>query len=359
VGDARFTPDETKAAFEAHRFRAERRQRRLLRVGVEALVFAVLVAVTWVERSTVSQSIRVGMRAEWRWLLIAGVCELVSMMAFARTQRIVLLAAGVHASIPSMAATALAGNAISVTLPLVGPGAGSVFSYGRFRRVADDPAPAGWALLISGLISNLVWVVLIAIGAVVSGNPAATFSGLVGGVAVLVAAIVAILALHRSRSRKVVVRLAARLVGFSQRFRGRPLGEPDDVAEKALEILSAYRMRPREWVQTVRLSFVNWLAGVGCLMASILAVGAGVPWTKVILIYCAGAAAGSFNLTPGGLGVTEDVLTAGLVASGLKPPAALGSALVFRLVSFWLVTLVGWIIYSELRSKARRGPPAS
>jgi hypothetical protein len=253
-----------------------------------------------------------------------------------------------------MAATALAGNAISLSLPLVGPGAGIVFSYGRFRQVADDPAPAGWALLISGLISNLVWVLLIAIGATVSGNPAATFSGLLGGAGIVVATIIGLLALHRLRSRRLIVRLGVRLVRISQRLRGRPVGDPEDVAQHALDTLSVFRMRPREWIQTVLLSFVNWLASVGCLVASILAVGASVPWTKVILVYCAGAAASSFNLTPGGLGVTEAVLTTGFVASGLRPAEALGSVLVFRLVSFWMVTLVGWIIYSQLRRKKAR-----
>jgi uncharacterized membrane protein YbhN (UPF0104 family) len=136
------------------------------------------------------------------------------------------------------------------------------------------------------------------------------------------------------RSRRLIVRLGVRLVRTSQRLRGRPVGDPEDVAQHALDTLSAFRMRPREWIQTILLSFVNWLASVGCLVASILAVGAGVPWTKVILIYCAGAAASSFNLTPGGLGVTEAVLTTGFVASGLRPAEALGSVLVFRAGSF-------------------------
>ena len=329
-------------------------RRRSLQIVVEVLLLGALITFGWFEHSTVSQSFRVVGRAEWGWLLAAGAFELLSMMAFARTQRIVLRAAGVHASIPSMAATALAGNAISVSLPLVGPGAGSVFSYGRFRQVADEAAPAGWALLISGLISNLVWVLLIAIGAIVSGNPAAAFSGLLGAVGVVTVTIIGILALHRPRWRNRIVRLGARVVRISQRLRGRPIGTPEDVAQQALDELSAFRMRPREWLQAVRLSFVNWLASVGCLVASILAVGAGVPWTKVILVYCAGATASSFNLTPGGLGVAEAVLTAGLVASGLRPAEALGSVLIFRLISFWLVTLIGWIIYSDLRRKKTR-----
>jgi uncharacterized protein (TIRG00374 family) len=313
-----------------------------------------LIAVVVLEHRIVSQSVGAVERAEWGWLLAAAAFELLSMMAFARTQRVVLWAAGVHASIPSMAATALAGNAISVSLPLVGPGAGSVFSYSRFRQVADDPAPAGWALLISGLISNLVWILLIAIGATVSGNPAAILGGVLGGVGIVLATIAGVLALHRTGPRKVVVRLMTRAVRVSQRFRHRPAGDPRDIVQRLLEAVSAFRMHPRDWVQAGTLSFVNWLASVGCLVASILAIGANVPWTKVLLIYCAGATASSFNLTPGGLGVTEAVLAAGLVASGLKPAEALGSALVFRLLSFWLVTLVGWIIYSALRRKSAR-----
>jgi putative heme transporter len=353
VRDAGPPPDVTRAPGKGDRSKGGRR-RPWLRIVTEVLVLGALITFGWFERTTVSQSVAIVGRAEWGWLLAAAAFELLSMMAFARTQRIVLRAAGVHASIPSMAATALAGNAISVSLPLIGPGAGSVFTYSRFRQVAEDPAPAGWTLLISGLISNLVWVLLIAIGATLSGNPAAILSGVLGGAGIVVATIIGVAALHRSRSQTSIVRLGARLVRMSQRLRGRPVGDAEDVVQHALDALSAFRMRPREWVQTVGLSFVNWLASVGCLVASILAVGAGVPWTKVILIYCAGASVSSFNLTPGGLGVTEAVLTAGLVASRLRPAEALGSVLVFRLVSFWLVSLVGWIIYSGLRRKKAR-----
>jgi uncharacterized protein (TIRG00374 family) len=199
------------------------------------------------------------------------------------------------------------------------------------------------------LISNLVWILLIAIGATVSGNAAATFSGLVGGVAVLLTAIIGVLALHRPRSRKAVIKGGALLVRVSQRVSGHPDGDPQALTRDTLDALSGFRMRVPEWVQAVSLSFINWLASVGCFVAAILAIGSSVPWTKVILVYCAGAAASSFNVTPGGLGVTEAVLATGLVASGLRPPEALGSVLIFRLISFWLVTLVGWTIYSGLR----------
>jgi putative heme transporter len=355
VRDAGPPPDDTRVPAKADRSKGGRGRRPWLRVVTEVLVLGASIAFVWFKRTIVGQAFGVVGRAHWGWLLAAGAFELLSMMAFARTQRVVLRAAGVEASVPSMAATALAGNAISVSLPLIGPEAGSVFTYGRFRQVADDAAPAGWTLLISGLISNLVWILLIAIGATVSGNPAATFSGLLGGAGIVATTIIGVLALRRPRSRRLVIRLGVRVARVSQRLSGHPVGDPEDVTQHALDALSTFRMRRREWVQTVSLSFINWLASAGCLVAAILAVGASVPWTRVLLVYCAGATASSFNLTPGGLGVTEAVLTAGLVASGLRPAESLGSVLIFRLVSFWLVVLVGLTIYSGLRrNKARR-----
>jgi len=101
-----------------------------------------------------------------------GVADMLASMAgFARTQRVILSAAGVRISVPAIAATAWAGNAISVSLPLVGPGTGTAFTFGRFRRVGGDAAAAGWVLAISGVVSNLVWVLMLALGAAVSGNP--------------------------------------------------------------------------------------------------------------------------------------------------------------------------------------------
>ena len=48
-------------------------------------------------------------------------------------------------------------------------------------------------------------------------------------------------------------------------------------------------------------------------------------------------AAGSIGLTPGGLGVIEAALAAGLVAIGVTGHHALAAVLLYRLISFWLV----------------------
>jgi hypothetical protein len=325
------------------------------RIVAEILIGAVLIGFAWFERGTIERSATFVHRADWKWLVVAGSLELGSLMAFARTQRIILRATGVRIRRASMVATTFAGNAISVSLPLIGPGAGTAFTFGRFRRVADDAASAGWALVISGLISSLVWGVMLATGVAVSGGHAATVGGVIGGAANLVVAIVGAVSLRLPHVRQVTASEVLRLVQLAKRLMRLPAGNPDDPISSGLNRLLTGRMSLGRWTQVVGLSIVNWLASVGCLAAAILAVGAGIPWTKLLLIYCAGATASSFNLTPGGLGVVEGVLTAELVAAGMRSDVALGSVLIFRLVSFWLVMLAGWIIYWMLRRATRHG----
>jgi uncharacterized protein (TIRG00374 family) len=114
------------------------------------------------------------------------------------------------------------------------------------------------------------------------------------------------------------------------------------------------------WTMVIILAVGNWLAGAGVLAAGILAIGVAVPWHDLLLAYGAGIAAQSFSVTPGGLGVTEGTLSLALVAAGMRASRALAAVLLYRLVSFWLVALAGWLILICLRYPWRhagaRGP---
>src|SRR5260370_18970862 len=104
------------------------------RVIATFLVVGGLTGFAWLERGAIERSVTVAQRADWRWVVVAIALELASMAGFARTQRVILSAAGVRISVPAVAATARAGNAISVSPPLVGPGPGTALALGRFRR---------------------------------------------------------------------------------------------------------------------------------------------------------------------------------------------------------------------------------
>ena len=89
---------------------------------------------------------------------------------------------------------------------------------------------------------------------------------------------------------------------------------------------------------------------------SIRAACASVPWHDLLLVYGSGIAAQSLNLTPGALGVAEGSLSLALVATGLRASQALAAVLLYRLASFWLVELAGWLVMLWLgRPRARSG----
>jgi uncharacterized protein (TIRG00374 family) len=318
------------------------------------LVLGGLVAITWFERSTIERTVTILPRADWRWLIAAIGLELVSLMGFGRTQRLILRTEGIQVPVTWMAATTFAGNAISVSFPLVGPGAGTAFTFRRFQRVTGDAARAGWALVGAGFISTLVWALIVAAGAVISGSGGALAVGVVLASVIVLVTVAGPSVLRRPKLRQVTTKAAARVLERVMQLTRRPGGDPAPHIDQAIDRLLALHMSLTRSVELVGFSLLNWLGGVGCLAAAILAVGAPVPWSSLLLVYVVGAAAGSFNLTPGGLGVVEGALAATLVAAGMHSAKALGSVLIFRLMSFWLVVLVGWAIFATLDRSAQR-----
>jgi len=133
------------------------------------------------------------------------------------------------------------------------------------------------------------------------------------------------------------------------RLARRPVADPGQVIRVWAGRLGELRLSPAGWLSVTGWSAGNWLANAGVLAVGILAVGAAVPWHDLLLAYGAGVAAQSFSVTPGGLGVTEGTLSLALVAAGMHASRALAAVLLYRLVSFWLVALAGWLILIGLR----------
>jgi hypothetical protein len=190
---------------------------------------------------------------------------------------------------------------------------------------------------------------------VLSGNGTALIVGLVLATVIVVVIVAGPSVLRRPTLRQITTKGAARVVQRVMQVTRRPAGDPIQQVDQAINRLLALHVGVRRSVEVIGFSLVNWLGGVGCLAPAILAVGAPVPWSSLLLVYVIGAAAGSFNLTPGGLGVVEGALATTLVAAGIHSTQALGSVLIFRLVSFWLVAVVGWAIFATLDRRTPQG----
>lgn len=81
------------------------------------------------------------------------------------------------------------------------------------------------------------------------------------------------------------------------------------------------------------------------------AFGGSLNLATLIVVYVAAALFGGFMPIPGGIGVVEAAITAGLVAAGIDSTVATASAVLFRLITFYLPPIWGWFAFSWLQKK--------
>ena len=309
-------------------------------------VFALLVAS---KREALTKSFgRLG-HSHWSWVPIAVGLELTSMAAFALMQRSLLRAGGKRLGPRPMMATILAANALSVSVPVAGPELGTAFTYRRFKRQGTPTALASWCLLAGGLVSWVGAIVVLVAGGALSGNTVVTLLALSAAVLVVTAGVTLRRTLTRPALSLRVERALAWSVGRAATLLHRPLEDPTGVIRRWLNDLRSLRLPAIEWSKVGGLGLTNWLADAGVLAISLLAIGAPVPWHSLLLVYGLATAVGSLGITPGGIGLVEGTLCLGLVSSGLPAALALAAVLLYRLVSFWLVMLSGWLVLLYLR----------
>jgi undecaprenyl-diphosphatase len=89
------------------------------------------------------------------------------------------------------------------------------------------------------------------------------------------------------------------------------------------------------------------------LVYCVEAFGGGLAVPAIIAAYLVGAAIAQVAPTPGGIGAVEAALIAGLVAAGLDKETAVPAVFLFRLATFWLPILPGWLAFAWLQRSDR------
>ena len=79
------------------------------------------------------------------------------------------------------------------------------------------------------------------------------------------------------------------------------------------------------------------------MLVSLRAFGANLPIATATFVYLAGAAVASAAPTPGGVGATEAALVAAYTAVGVDAGVAFAAVLLFRLMTYWLPILPGYL----------------
>lgn len=182
--------------------------------------------------------------------------------------------------------TRAAGLAVH-TVALAGAGAAALAAG---LRVVEPPRPA--SLVVAGLIVALA-------------------AGLAGWV---------------PASRRALVRAAVRRLGL-------------------LRHLVTDRGRSRLLVWQVALT----ASLAASFLAALHTVSVSVPMAAAVALYLAASALAVGGPLPGGLGVVEPALAAGLMVLGAPVAPAVGSVIVFRAVTYWLPLLPAAFAYRRLR----------
>jgi uncharacterized protein (TIRG00374 family) len=136
---------------------------------------------------------------------------------------------------------------------------------------------------------------------------------------------------------------------------GRPRGDTAETIGRIMDWVAAIRLRPSEISRVVLWGSGNWLLDCTCFAMMFPAVGAPVPWKGLLLAYGAGQLAATLPITPGGLGAVEGSLTFALVAFGGAQSTTVEAVLIYRIISFWLILVIGWAVLGELALEVRMG----
>jgi glycosyltransferase 2 family protein len=114
--------------------------------------------------------------------------------------------------------------------------------------------------------------------------------------------------------------------------------------------LAAVLRRPGKAAQLLGGSAGVTLTYALTLACSLAAFDAHLALASTVAVYLAGSAVASVSPTPGGLGAMEAALVAGLTAVGAPTGPAVAGVLAFRLLTFWLPIVPGWLAYRALRA---------
>jgi uncharacterized membrane protein YbhN (UPF0104 family) len=281
------------------------------------------------------------------WLAGAVAAGLAVLAAYGRMQRRLLMSAGVKVPFRRHLSLSYAAHALSATLP-AGPAFSTRYNYQQMRRFGAAPAVASWAIALSAIFSAAALAVITAVSALTAHGtpPWWTLAGLAA------AATAATFGVREMARRPSAV---TRALTWANRVLRRPAASGVDRVRGFTEQLHAARLAPRHGIAAAVFALLNWLFDAACLWMCVHAVGAPVPPAAILLAYCAAMSVGTLTIVPGGLGVIDTALILGLTHGGAGTSAAIAIVVLYRLISFGLVVLIGWIVWALEKRRSPAG----
>jgi uncharacterized protein (TIRG00374 family) len=305
--------------------------------------------------------------ADNSWFAVAVVAEFVSMAMFARQQRRLLTAFGVHMTRHHALALSYSRSAIAISLP-AGSAISAAYAFRQFRTGGASRRTAATVMVLSGLLSFAALFLLygtgvLAAGAVRLGEAWSAASSSTRVSVVLALALITMVGLFAWQSGWQIHKNDVRSAGSAREHKrthlpiaarfprlGRMIAPLTDA------ITSSRDVGGRHWTLALGAAFANWLTDLLCLYSAARAFHLPVSLAAIGAVYLTVQVVRQVPLTPGGIGVIEVSLLAGLVSAGAGTADAAATVLVYRLLSCWLIIPVGFLCWLVLRRPSHQDP---
>jgi uncharacterized protein (TIRG00374 family) len=256
-------------------------------------------------------------------------------------------------------------TAVANTVP-AGSAIGIGMTYGMLGSWGYSRSRTTTAVLVSGVWNSFIKlglpVLALALVALQGSASGRRVIAAVVGIAGLVGAIVVFALMLRSEEQArrfglLAGRVASRVLGLVRRppvagwelatvkFRTRTLG-----------------LVEHRWVPITVTSLVSHLSLYLVLLVALRDVGvsdAEVGWAEVLAVFAFARLATAIPITPGGAGLVEVVMIAGLVGAGGDKAEVAAAVLIYRALTWALPILVGIVCYLWWRRSSIRPEPVT
>lgn len=235
----------------------------------------------------------------------------------------------------------LASNAWSTTVP-GGPALSAWLTFRVHQSWGASTGLCAWFFVVSGALST-VWMALIGISAVVFMGARLSVWALAGSLAGTAAVVGA---LYWATRNPAVLKRWLRFL-------------PERVATKAsgvVDQVAAIQMSRRRFTAAAAFSLLNQVLDLAVLYFCAWSVLGTAPGFNpglnetsamgITLAFIMTKLAGAAQVTPGGVGTVEAILAGSLVTVGLTLVDATAVTVLYRLISFALITAIGWVVHT-------------
>jgi uncharacterized protein (TIRG00374 family) len=321
----------------------------MLRFSLALVIFSILTITVIASWDTVIQGWNLLLEAKTSYAIMALILAIFALVAQAEMMVVMLRSAGASVKRRDAYLTGMAANAWSSSLP--GGAALSVVVVFREQKKWGVSSPmASWYFLLSGVLSA-VSIAVLGVASILFFNFRVNekYFALSILTVVLLIALAFVFNARPSALKKFVLPPIAYVVQCLGR-------DPACIVKKIsnfISQLSQVKISRRMLFYSFFLAFLNWSFEIVCLILCAISVGVRIDILGIFISFVASKLAGQVQVTPGGVGTVDAVLTSALLNFGsLSADEAIAIVVLFRLITFLFLSILGWICFAFMKIRS-------